>query len=79
MFQNKIAAYEAQGQSIAYLDESGFAVDTPRTHGYSLKGTRCFGTCDWHARGRINVIGACVDLTFINVMLFEGNIDSDVF
>lgn len=54
-------------------------MDTPRTHGYSLKGTRCLGSCDWHARGRINVIGACVDMTFINVMLFEGNIDSDVF
>lgn len=54
-------------------------MDTPRTHGYSLKGTRCYGTCDWHARGRINVIGACIDMTFINVVLFEGNIDSDVF
>ncbi len=62
-----------------YLDESGFAVDSPRTHGYSSKGTRCYGSCDWHARGRINVIGACINLTFINVILFDCNVDSDVF
>ncbi|MDE1479733.1 transposase [Xenorhabdus bovienii] len=26
----------------------------PRTHGYSAKGLRCFGTHDWHAKSRIN-------------------------
>lgn len=51
----------------------------PRTHGYALKGKRCYGSCDWHARGRINVIGACIDMKFINVVLFEDNIDSDLF
>lgn len=75
-FQHRIAQYEKEGRVVAYLDESGFAVDTPRTHGYSLRGTRCYGSCDWHAHGRINVIGACIDMTFINVVLFDGNIDS---
>lgn len=75
----KFLNIEKEGITIAYLDESGFAVDAPRTHGYSLKGTRCYGFCDWHARGRINVIGACINLAFINVVLFDGNIDSDVF
>jgi hypothetical protein len=54
-------------------------LDAPRTHGYSLKGIRCYGSCDWHARGRINVIGACIDMAFINVVLFDGSINSDVF
>ena len=78
-FQHRIAQYEKEGRAVAYLDESGFAVDTPRTHGYSLIGARLYGSCDWHSRGRINVIGACIDMTFINVVLFDGNIDSNVF
>jgi len=51
----------------------------PRTRGYSLKGTRCWGICDWHAKGRINVIGAIVNFTFITVCLFDAYIDSDIF
>ena len=43
-----------------YLDESGFARDGPRTHGYCYRGKRCYGVHDWHAKGRINVIGAMV-------------------
>ena len=43
-----------------YLDESGFARDGPRTHGYSYRGKRCYGVHDWHAKGRINVIGVMV-------------------
>jgi transposase len=62
-----------------YLDESGFAHDMPRTHGYSLKGKRCYGEKDWHARGRVNVIGAIVGFVFLTVCLFDSNINSDVF
>ncbi len=79
VFQKRIEHHEATGRQIVYLDESGFAFDSPRTHGYSLKGARCYGTCNWHARGRTNVIGACIGSKFINVMLFDGNINSDVF
>ena len=39
------------GNPIVYLDESGFAQDMPRTHGYSKKGTRCYRTQDCHAGG----------------------------
>ncbi len=51
----------------------------PRTHGYSLSKERCYGTQDWHAKGRINAIGAIVNFRFITVSLFDGNINSDVF
>ncbi|HHT9696167.1 TPA: transposase, partial [Legionella pneumophila] len=40
------------------MDESGFAHNMPRTHGYSLKGTRCYGQRAWGERGRVNAIGA---------------------
>ena len=61
------------------MDESGFAVDIPRTHGYAGVGKRCYGTKDWHARGRINAIGAIIGFTFLTVCLFDAYIDSDVF
>lgn len=50
------------GNPIVYLDESGFAQEMPRTHGYSKKGTRCYGTQDCHAGGRVNVMGALHDI-----------------
>jgi hypothetical protein len=50
IFQNKIQAYEQAGRVIVYLDESGFAHDMPRKHGYASRGRRCFGTQD---KGRI--------------------------
>jgi len=62
-----------------YQDESGFAQDMPRTHGYALKGERCYGKQDWHARGRINAIGALIGKKLLTVCLFECNINSDVF
>ena len=32
---------------IIYIDESRFAHDMPRTHGYALKGQRYFDMHDW--------------------------------
>ena len=37
------------------------------------------GTQNWHARGRINAIGAIIGMTFLTVSLFNGNVNSDVF
>lgn len=51
----------------------------PRTHGYSTKGQRCYGEQDWHARGRVNVIGAIQDNKLFAVRLFDCSIDSAVF
>ena len=64
---------------IVYVDESGFALDSPRDYGYSAKGKRCYGTKDWHARGRLNAIGAIHNFEFLTVDLWDCNIDSDVF
>lgn len=78
-FLKRIQTYKAQGRPIIYLDESGFAHDASRTHGYALRGTRCFGLKDWGAKGRTNVIGALLDKTLIAINLFETNINSDIF
>ena len=51
----------------------------PRTHGYSLKGTRCYGVHDWGAKGRTNVIGALLGKALLTVCLFQTTINTDIF
>lgn len=78
-FQKKIQTYRIDGRPIIYVDESGFAHDMPRLHGYSARGERCTGIQNWHAKGRINVIGALLGTTLLTISLFACNIDSTVF
>ena len=56
MFKNRIAKYKEEGCSIVYIDESGFAHDMLRTHGYSTVGKRCYATQDRNAKECTNVI-----------------------
>ena len=79
VFQKKIEQYESDNRSIIYIDESGFATDMPRTHGYSLRGKRCFGTQNWNARGRTNAIGALHAGALLSVGLTQANVDADIF
>lgn len=79
MFCQKIKNYKKRGYPLIYLDESGFANDMPRTHGYSLKGQRCYGTHDWGSKGRTNAIGALFGKKLLTVSLFESNIDTEIF
>lgn len=61
-----------------YIDESGFAHDMPRRHGYARAGQRCHGVHNWHARGRTNVIGALLGKNLLTVELFDANVNADV-
>ena len=54
-------------------------MDQPRTHGYAPRGQQCFGTCDWNARGRVNVIGALLAGVLLSAGLTHANIDADIF
>ncbi|MFV0293524.1 MAG: IS630 family transposase [Paracoccus sp. (in: a-proteobacteria)] len=78
-FRTRIAEHEAAGRPIIYLDESGFAADMPRTHGYALRGRRCFGKRDWHAKGRVNVLGALLAGGLLTVGLTVCNVDAELF
>jgi transposase len=64
---------------MVYIDESGFAHDMPRTHGYAIKGQRCYGKHDWGAKGRTNVIAALIGATLIAVGLVNESVDTNVF
>lgn len=71
--------YTQEKRPIAYIDESGFAHDMPRINGYSTIGTRCFGSHNWGAKGRANVIGALIGKTLLSISLFQCNINAEVF
>ena len=62
-----------------FLDESGFAHDMPRTHGYNIQGQRCYGTQDWGAKGRTNAIGALLRGVLLTVSLFQSTINTQIF
>jgi transposase len=51
----------------------------PRRRGYAPIGKRCFGTQDWHAKGRTNAIGALLHKCLITISLFKCNINANIF
>lgn len=79
MFCQKIDELKEANKQIVYIDESGFAHDMPRTHGYSYKGKRCYGTHDWGAKGRTNAIGAIIGSAVVAIGLISGSVNTDVF
>lgn len=78
-FCQTIQQYQDEGYPIVSIDESGFAEDMPRTHGYALKGERCYGKQDWGAKGRTNVIGALLGQVLLTVSLFTSFINTVIF
>ena len=78
-FKVKLEKYQSEGRAIVYVDESGFAHESTRSHGYSKVGERCLGQLDWGAKARTNVIGALLNGLVVTVALFSFNVDSDTF
>ena len=62
-----------------FVDESGFAHDMPRTHGYAVRGQRCWGKQNWGAKGRTNVIGALLGKALLTLVLVSGVVNTNVF
>lgn len=76
---DKIGEYTDQNRPIIYGDESGFSFDMPRLYAYSLIGQRAFGSRNFGAKKRTNVIGALYKQNLLTSSLFDCNVDSDVF
>lgn len=51
----------------------------PRTHGYQIKGKRCYGTYDWGAKVRTNAIGVLIGKALLTIMLFSGTVNTQIF
>ena len=79
VFCEEIKNHKENSRPLVFIDESGFAHDMPRTHGYATKGSRCFGTHNWGAKGRTNAIGALLFGTLLTVSLFQTNVDTEIF
>ncbi|MGB0720122.1 MAG: transposase, partial [Bdellovibrionales bacterium] len=60
-------------------DESGFAHDSVRTHGYAASGQRCYGVFDWQIKGRTNVIGALIGKLLVSVGFYHTPVNADIF
>ena len=78
-FCQKTKEFKDGGHSLVFIDESGFSHSMPRTHGYSDKGQRCYGSHDWGAKGRTNVIGALINKDLVVANLFQTNINRTIF
>ena len=78
-FCKKVSEFKKAQRPLVFLDESGFSHDMPRTHGYALRGERCYGTQDWGAKGRTNVMGALLGGVLLTVSLFQTTINTAVF
>ena len=78
MFLRKLEQYKKEKMPIAYVDESGFAHSMPKTHGQSRMKKRCYGSCDWNARGRKNVVAALYESSIIGCGIVEHNINANV-
>ena len=50
-----------------------------RRYGYLKVRDRCYGTYNWNAKGRENVIWALVNNSLTACGLVNGNVDSDTF
>ena len=78
-FCEEVQKHTEESHPLVFIDESGFAHDMPRLYGYAIKGQRCFGTHDWGAKGRTNVIGALLMGTLLTVSLFATNVNTEIF
>ena len=66
-------------RDILYLDETGFAPSTRRTHGRARIGQRIYGDIPGNKRPRTSLIGGCLCNKLVAPMLFDGTCDQDVF
>ena len=77
VFCEEIKKYKES--SLIFIDESGFAHDMPRLHGYSAKGRRLLWNSRWGEKGRTNVIGALLLGVLLTISLFKTNVNTEIF
>lgn len=70
---------EHGSQNVVYMDESGFAANAYRPHGWAKRGTKVHGKVTGnHKKGRINLIMAQRKGEWLAPMLFEGSCSHEV-
>lgn len=66
-------------RDLVYLDETGFAPTTGRTHGWSFIGQKIYGDVPGNKRPRTSLIGGYRARKLIAPMTFSGTCNTDVF
>lgn len=64
---------------LVFLDESGIEDNSCSTHGWSNKGSRCYGAKQFQHKRRISMIGGLRNKKLIAPVIFDGNCDKNVF
>lgn len=72
-------ASQHANEPMVYLDERGFAQERPRKYGYAPGGKPCIGEHLWHAKGRLNVVGALFTSYWLTLALFPGTFNANPF
>jgi transposase len=70
---------KTQGRPLVYLDETGFAPSTHRTHGWARRGQKVYGLQNSQQRPRTSLIGGYREHQLIAPMLFSGTCNTQVF
>jgi transposase len=71
--------FKVKEKPLVYLDETAFAPDAPRTHGWSLKGQRTYGKISGNRRPRTSLIAAQLGKALLAPMLLAGTVNTAVF
>ena len=79
MFLKRRCLKENRASSLTYLDETGFASSSYRTHARAAKGKRVHGKCSAHQRPRTNLIRYLVTQKLIVTVLFDGTCNTEMF
>ena len=80
-FLRELRAYvkKYSSKNIVYFDESGFAANSYRTHGWAVRGKKIYGDITGnHHRGRTNLIMAQRGKLWLAPMLFNGGCNQEV-
>lgn len=78
MFLKRRCLKENRASSLTYLDETGFASSSYRTHARAAKGKRVHGKCSAHQRPRTNLIRYLVTQKLIVTVLFDGTCNTEI-
>jgi transposase len=69
----------SKGLPLVYLDETGFAPSTHRTHGWAPRGVKVHGLQNGQQRPRTSLIGGYLQHKLMAPMLFTGTCNTQVF
>lgn len=79
MFLKRRCLKENRASSLTYLDETGFASSSYRTHGRATKGKKVHGKCSALQRPRTSLIRYLFTKKLIAPVLFDGICNTEIF